>query len=252
MENHTILTTERLILRAWTQDDAQSLYEYASDPAVGPSAGWPPHKSFAESREIIRDVLGGPEGYAICLRENNKAIGAIALSSGEQTALTDRPDECELGYWIGRPFWGRGYVPEAAAALIQHGFRDLNMTTVWCAYYDGNDQSRRVQEKLGFLYHHTNDAAWVPAMQETRVEHVGRITREQYDAGHPQNKTSGSYDPARQTPILRCSICTGEQVAGFRDNTTGHIEEIALIRTSADLETFRKTYGITGDMEKVY
>ena len=52
-------------------------------------------------------------------------------------------------------------------------------------------------------------------------------------------------------PVIRCSICTGEQVAGFR-STDGHIEEVMLLRTPEDLEQFRKRYGITGEIEKIY
>lgn len=53
------------------------------------------------------------------------------------------------------------------------------------------------------------------------------------------------------TPVIRCSICTGEQVAGFR-NPDGHVEEVMLLRTPEDLEQFRKRYGITGEIEKIY
>ena len=52
-----ILHTERLILRPWTEADAESLFEYAKDPDVGPIAGWPPHKSIEESRNVIKDVF---------------------------------------------------------------------------------------------------------------------------------------------------------------------------------------------------
>lgn len=69
--------TERLILRPWR--DAESLYEYAKNPEVGPSAGWPPHKNVEESREIIINALNGAECYAICEQENDKAIGAVEL-----------------------------------------------------------------------------------------------------------------------------------------------------------------------------
>lgn len=61
-----------------------------------------------------------------------------------------------------------------------------------------------------------------------------------------------TYDPFKQKPVLRCSICTGEQVAGFRDLETGRFEEVMLIQDDADLEAFRAQYGITGDIEKVY
>ena len=56
-----MLKTERLLLRKWTEADADSLFQYASDPEVGPITGWPPHKSVEESKEIIRNVLNGPE-----------------------------------------------------------------------------------------------------------------------------------------------------------------------------------------------
>ena len=54
-----ILETKRLILRRWEDSDAESLYEYASDPDVGPIAGWPAHRSLEESRDVIRTVLTG-------------------------------------------------------------------------------------------------------------------------------------------------------------------------------------------------
>ena len=63
-----------------------------------------------------------------------------------------------------------------------------------------------------------------------------------------------AYDPAAQRPALRCSICTGEQVAGFVDNATGHFAEVQLIRSPGDLEAFRRRYGIPPDyaLEKIY
>ena len=64
-----ILKTERLILRPWLESDAESLYTYASDPAVGPPAGWPPHTSVENSREIIKTALSGSETYAVCLKD---------------------------------------------------------------------------------------------------------------------------------------------------------------------------------------
>ena len=72
-----------------------------------------------------------------------------------------------------------------------------------------------------------------------------------------KNTSSGQsaahYDPKTQEPVLRCSICNGEQVAGFKDCRTGAFTEVMLIRTPADLETFRTRYGIgDGEIRKVY
>ena len=176
------LETDRLILRPWAETDAESLYEYAKDPAVGPIAGWPPHKSVEESLSVIRNVfLKSAQCYAICEKNSDKAIGSIELKLKGRTDMTDRDDECELGYCLAQPFWGRGYMPEAAMELLRYAFRELGMTTVWCGYYDGNDKSKRVQEKLGFVYHHTCNDVAVPLMNEVRVGHTNVMTKERWE-----------------------------------------------------------------------
>lgn len=60
-----VLQTQRLILRPWQESDAESLYQYASSPEVGPIAGWSVHTSVENSLQIIRDVLSAPETYAL-------------------------------------------------------------------------------------------------------------------------------------------------------------------------------------------
>lgn len=176
-----ILQTERLTLRRWEESDAESLFEYAKDPDVGPIAGWPPHKSVEESLSVIKDVFNGAECYAICEKGSNKAIGAIELKLNGHTDMTERDDECELGYWLGKPFWGRGYMPEAVRELLRHGFEELGMTTIWCGYYDENHKSKRVQEKVGFGSHHTCNEVPVPLMNEVRIGHTSCMTKEQWE-----------------------------------------------------------------------
>lgn len=61
-----------------------------------------------------------------------------------------------------------------------------------------------------------------------------------------------SYDSANQKPVIKCSICNGEQVAGFQDIHTGSFEEVMLIRNSEDLFVFKSQYGIEGDISKIY
>ena len=80
-----VFKTERLILRPWKDTDAESLYEYAKDPAVGPIAGWPVHTSVENSLDIIKNVLSTDETYAVCLKEDNRAIGSIGLIKGINT-----------------------------------------------------------------------------------------------------------------------------------------------------------------------
>ncbi len=174
--------TERLILRRWEESDAQSLYEHAKDQNVGPIAGWPPHKSIDESLNVIKTVFNRKECYAICEKENNIAIGAIELKLNGYTDMTEKNDECELGYWLGKAFWGKGYMPEAVKELLRHAFEDLEMTTVWCGYYDGNVKSKRVQEKVGFVYHHTCNEVPVPLMNEIRIGHTNYMTKEHWES----------------------------------------------------------------------
>ena len=175
-----MLKTERLILRRFEESDAENVFEYAKDPAVGPIAGWPPHKSVGESLDVIRNVFSAAECYAVCLKEDGKAIGAIELKLNGHTDMTDRDDECELGYWLGRPFWGQGIMPEAAREMLRHAFEDLGMQNVWCGYYDGNTKSKRVQEKCGFRYQWTTKDVDVPLMHEKRTGHVNLMTKDSW------------------------------------------------------------------------
>ena len=73
-----ILETPRLVLRPFTPADAEDLYDYARDPRVGPIAGWSPHRSMEESREIIRTVFAAPHVFAVELRET--ALGGLAAT----------------------------------------------------------------------------------------------------------------------------------------------------------------------------
>ena len=175
-----IFETERLILRPWEETDAESLYEYAKDDRIGPIAGWPVHTSVENSREIIKTVLSAPETYAVCLKEDNRAIGSIGLMVGKQSNIGLPDTEGEIGYWIGVPFWGQGLIPEAVREIIRYAFTDICLDILWCGYFEGNDKSRRVQEKCGFTYHHTNKDIHWKMMDDIRTEHITRLTKEEW------------------------------------------------------------------------
>ena len=68
---------------------------------------------------------------------------------------------------------------------------------------------------------------------------------------HRKKKSTSAYDPAIHIPVIRCSICTGEQVAGFQDLKTGRFEEVQLIRNEQELQAFLDTYGLR-EIEKIY
>ena len=174
-----ILQTQRLILRPWLPEDAEALYTYARDPEVGPPAGWPPHTSVENSREIIQNVLSAKETYAVC-RKDSKPIGSIGLHLNGSTDMTNRDDECELGYWLGKPFWGQGLIPEAARELLRYAFEELGMRAVWCGYYEGNEKSKKVQKKLGFVYRYTTENLDMKLMNELRTGHTNLMTKERW------------------------------------------------------------------------
>ena len=174
--------TQRLILRPWKESDAESLYAHAKNPNVGPRAGWLPHTSVENSRDIIRNVLSAPGTYAVVLKETGEVVGSIGIMTSRSVRKSaDMSDhECEIGYWIGEAYWGKGLIPEAAMALLKHAFDDLGMTAVWCGHYDGNDNSRRVQEKCGFIYSHTEHDRPVPLLGEVRSELFSKLTADRF------------------------------------------------------------------------
>lgn len=167
-----ILKTKRLILRSWEENDAESLYLYAKDDRVGPICGWSPHQNVENSLFVITHFLKKPGIFAIVLKETNQVIGSIGITIGKESNLKIDEDEGEIGYWIGVPFWGRGLTPEALKEMIQYAFKTLKLKRLWCSYFDGNDQSKRVMEKCGFHFHHTNkDILW-EKLNKIVTEHV--------------------------------------------------------------------------------
>lgn len=102
---------------------------------------------------------------------------------GNQSNLTLPENEAEIGYWIGVPFWGKGYVPEAVQELIRYSFEELELTTLWCGYFDENSQSKRVGEKCGFHYHHSEEKHW-PLIDEIKLQHITYLTKDEWMKTH--------------------------------------------------------------------
>ncbi len=143
-----VIETERLRLRPWREDDAAALFRCASDPAVGPAAGWRVHTSEADSLEILRAVLINADTWAVTLKGSDEPVGSVGVFPCRCTLADGQP---ELGYWLARPLWGQGYIPEAVRALISLCFK-ADAASVWCGHFPENDKSRRVIEKCGFVY----------------------------------------------------------------------------------------------------
>ena len=112
-----IFETKRLILRPWRESDAEELYKYAKSPDVGPIAGWPIHTSVENSKEIIKNVLSADGTFAVVLKETGLPVGSIGIMYNVNIPTAE--GECEIGYWIGKPYWGQGLIPEATNELIR-------------------------------------------------------------------------------------------------------------------------------------
>ncbi len=216
-----MLETKRLILRHWEDSDAESLFEYAKDPDIGPIAGWPAHQSIDESREVIRKVLSGKEAYAICLKADGKAIGTIELKLNGHTDMTERDDECEAGYWLGKPFWGQGIMPEAVREILRHAFEDIGMTKVWIGYYEGNNKSKRVQEKCGFRYQWKTESVDVPLMHEKRTGYVSSITKDQWQWDRLYAAASAVRNERRVSDYVTCGEVSAAILSGTGKIYTG-------------------------------
>lgn len=143
------LETKRLIMRAWSMDDAKSLYEYAKHPDVGPHAGWKPHEDIEESKRVLREILIPVEAWAVIYKKTGEIIGNIALEPDRI-----RPDilSRELGYGLKHNWWGKGIITEASKEIIRYGFEDLNLDVIAIHTSEVNKRSQGVIKKCGFKY----------------------------------------------------------------------------------------------------
>ena len=145
------LETERILLRPWQESDAGALFKYASDPDVGPRAGWPPHKNVIESREIIRTVFHNDTTWAICLKDSGEPIGAMGYVPSEGNNLPSRRGEPLVGYWVGKPYWNRGICTEALGLMLGHIRKHTDIPSLISSHFLDNPASGRVMEKCGFV-----------------------------------------------------------------------------------------------------
>jgi RimJ/RimL family protein N-acetyltransferase len=143
------LHTERLVLRQFRESDLDRLCELAGAREVYETTLNIPHPYTREDGaawvELSRSMWADGSGaqFATALRETGELIGGIGLT------IRRRHDRAELGFWLGVPYWGRGYTTEAARAVIDYGFGELGLERIWAGHMAGNEASGRVQQKAG-------------------------------------------------------------------------------------------------------
>ena len=119
----TIIETRRLRFRPWVDADANVLFKYASDPDVGPRAGWPPHQSIEDSLNVIRTFFANGHTWALELKETGEPIGCMGYMIHGESNIGIGENDAELGYWIARPLWNQGLCTEALQAMIDYCFK---------------------------------------------------------------------------------------------------------------------------------
>lgn len=140
------LRTERLLLRPFAPADAAPFAELAGAFEIADTMISVPHPlppGFAD--EWV--AAAGPARFAVC-----DAASGVVAGCAELRDIEAEHSQAELSFWVGRPFWGRGYASEAAAALVRHGFGPLGLNRIYAFHMARNPASGRVLTKLGMRH----------------------------------------------------------------------------------------------------
>jgi len=152
IKNRPTLETDRLVLRPFELSDAQRVQLLAGDRAIAATTALIPHPYEDGMAEqwigAHQERFEKDEGvdFAITLKSNRELIGAIGLG------LRRNDEYGILGYWIGKPYWGSGYCTEAARAVLQYAFGELQMNRVYAHHLQHNPASGRVMQKIGMQH----------------------------------------------------------------------------------------------------
>jgi len=155
MKPYPTLQTERLVLRAFTREDALDVQRLAGAREIARMTLLIPHPyADGAAEEWISThrpayEVGEHVTFAVVLREEGTLVGSITLG------LNPRDDNAELGYWIGVPYWGRGYCTEAAREMVRYGFEELGLHRIHASHFGSNPASGRVMQKVGMRYEGT-------------------------------------------------------------------------------------------------
>ena len=176
------IETDRLILRAWTPEDAPGMFEYAKSPLVGPAAGWEPHKTIEDTRTYLATAIEEDETWAVTQKTNGRILGSVGLHKTRVETVR------ELGYVLHPDFWGHGIMTEVAKAVIKFGFAEMQLDAIRVFHKVNNARSRSVVRKCGFRYDGTIRCSALNA-DGTRIDRCTyTITRREWEEGLSENR----------------------------------------------------------------
>lgn len=148
------LVTERLHLRPPTPEDADAFWPYVSDPELPYHMTWEAHRDRAETTAFleycVRTRAEGTTATFAIFERGGALVGMIGLHDIQRQVRAWRKDVAELGYWVAPPAQGRGYVTEAARALLDAAYTQMGLHKITVGCIAENLRSKRVIEKLGF------------------------------------------------------------------------------------------------------
>lgn len=147
------LHTERLLLRLPRLSDADAIQALASDRDIAANTlniphPYPPSAALAWLHTLADRLRDGQHHFAIIRKADDHYLGTIGLH-------IESYGTAQIGYWIGKPYWGQGYATEALRRLLTHAFDIMGLERVYAAYFAHNLASRRVMEKCGMTYEGT-------------------------------------------------------------------------------------------------
>ena len=171
LAQYPIVETERLLLRHVTLDDAEAMFEYASD-RENTRYTFPTNQSLEETKNnIAQFYLANPLGrWGIELKSNGQFIGTIDLHKID-TVLK----KAAIGYIINKKYWKQGLTTEATRAVIELAFEKIGMNKLIAVHDKANPASGRVMEKSGMRYSHDEEYAALDLHEEDRI-----VTRAHY------------------------------------------------------------------------
>lgn len=182
-ETLAAIETERLVLSPWTlsDEDVDGLYAYAKNPNVGPNAGWKPHGSREESRDIIKNMFMASKTWAIREKSTGKVVGSISLETDRRR---EDVNSMEVGYSLAEESWGKGYMTEACKAVIDYAFETYGLVVLGICTGPDNIRSQRVIEKCGFKFEGRQRKGYHIYDGTDRDNLVFSILREEWEAGN--------------------------------------------------------------------
>lgn len=151
-QNTPQLETERLLLRKLVPEDAADIFEYAADDDVAKYMSWDTHKTLEDSQRFInftldRYIKDDAGEWGIILKESGKLIGAVGFHGFDK-----KNSRAEIGYVLGRRYWGKGIMPEAVRRVLRFAFNELNLNRIECVHALPNEKSGRVMQKTGMTF----------------------------------------------------------------------------------------------------